>query len=171
MSALTLRICLFVLLSLSVPLHRTRLPKTRPCRVWPPCPRPRSSHPQRFRTRWLSRACLGQLTPLLVGWVPDQCPPHHFTNLKAKQFPHLNTFGFITKSVVYGLLIVANKQYFFLIILYTYTCPLFFWISVLAYECCFTVLDLAAADLTQATPELKSSLKRCILFIPCESQK
>lgn len=35
----------------------------------------------------------------------------------------------------------------------------------------FTVLDLAAADLTQATSELKSSLKRCILFIPCESQK
>lgn len=64
----------------------------------------------------------------------------------------------------YGLLIVANKQYFVFIILYTDTCPLLL-------NAVFTVLDLAAADLTQATSELKSSLKRCILFIPCESQK
>lgn len=71
--------CLWDPLSPSTPWFcRTRQPRTRPCRVWPPCPRRRSSHPPPFRTRWRCRASPGPPTLPLGGWVLPPAQFDHF---------------------------------------------------------------------------------------------
>lgn len=74
--------CTFMMFLMFLSSDRTRWPKTKSCRVCPPCHRLRSSQPRPFRTRWLCRVSRGRPTRPLLGWARLNTS-HHWWNVFA----------------------------------------------------------------------------------------